>query len=266
MATPERIGTAERRYVELSPCKNEDKGCKWNSLLGHLDKHIKHECRYEESLTCEFCREKMDTDQIDAHQNLHPKDEANWRKGCENARLKCIYCEDTIERQHLDEHLNKDPSETNWLDGCQNVSIECIVDSCEETLERYLLKEHYDSHHSPSEEIDYDPKTEESKFKQKAKERRLGDCFEKKHLGLVVTIAWEARKKWHAVGEELGANVDASTSDKLTDEACFARVINAWLTSNKDKSGQTLIDALKSSRVDGNDTAKFVEKCKLYNL
>ena len=60
----------------------------------------------------------METKQLDDCQNLNPEDESSWRQGCGKARLQCVYCEDTIERQQLDEHFNKEfTKKIGWMDA-----------------------------------------------------------------------------------------------------------------------------------------------------
>lgn len=88
--------------------------------------------------------------------------------------------------------------------------------------------------------------------------------FEEKHLGLVVTIAWDARDKWHDIGEELGLKLESSMFKGDSVEGCFARMINLWLTSGEGKkSGQVLVNALRSSNVGCENVAESVEKSKL---
>ena len=209
----------------------------------------------------------METKQLDDHQNLNPEDKSTWRKGCGKARLQCIYCKDTIERQQLDEHLNIECTEESWLDGCQNVKIKCIKDSCEETLERQLMKEHFESSHPSSESqegIDYDKPGEMEQKLKEIKEKRLRDQFEEKHLGFILTIAWDAHDKWPDIAEELGMKLEPSVFKGNSEEGCFARMINLWLTSGEgEKCGQVLVDALKSSNVGREDVAESVEKSKL---
>ena len=110
----------------------------------------------------------MGTKQLDDHQNLNPEDESSWQQGCGKAKVRCIYCEDKIERQQLDAHLNIEFTEKSWLDGCQNVKIKCIKDSCEETLERQLMKKHFESSHPSS-----DSQEEAEYNKLGEKERKL---------------------------------------------------------------------------------------------
>lgn len=110
-------------YSEGSPCKNKHKGCRWNSYFGKLNEHLRTQCRYENSLECEFCGAQIETKQLDDHQNLNPEDESSWQQGCDKPRLQCIYCEDTIERQQLDEHLNMEFTEkklAGWMPKCQD--------------------------------------------------------------------------------------------------------------------------------------------------
>ena len=229
--------------------------------MGKLKEHLRTECRYEDSLECEFCGDQIKSQQLEGHQNLEPKDESSWQQGCTKARLKCIYCEDTIERQRLDEHLNMEFTEESWLDGCQNVEIKCVKEPCEETLERHQMKKHFEcSHPSESqEEVDYGEM--ERKLKE-MKERRLRDEFEEKHLGLVLTITWDARDKWCEIGKELGLNLESSMFEGDSVEGCFARMINLWLTSDHEgeKRGQVLVNALKSPNVGCENVAESVEK------
>ena len=208
----------------------------------------------------------METDQLDDHQNLNPKDDLSWRQGCSKARLQCIHCEDTIERQQLDEHLNTEEfTETPWLDGCQNVTIKCVHDGCSEMLERHLMKDHYVSSHPDGSQEDCDheePGEIQLRLKQ-IKQKRLSDPFEEKDIGLVVTIAWDAREKWHDVGELLGLSLEPSMFDGSSEsaDACFAKMIHLWLSSKEvEKCGRVLINALKSSKVDCKDAVESVKK------
>ena len=96
-------------YFVMSPCeKNKDKGCEWKSLRGYLGSHIRNQCKYEEKLKCEFCPKKTPSNQLEAHKNWTPTQleahqnltptKDNWKEGCQNARVKCINCEDVIKR------------------------------------------------------------------------------------------------------------------------------------------------------------------------
>ena len=276
------FGPSHPSYFEKSPCKNEDKGCQWQSILGHRDKHVRNRCRFEENLKCEYCDSVIPTNQLNAHQNLTPTKD-NWQEGCQKARVRCINCEDVIKREQLNDHLNlnnESASSKEWLDGCQNVTIKCI--HCDEVLERQQLNEHLDSKHAPEEkqeeqnQIDCDSekvtcnlcKGKFKKWQLNLKEKRMSIEPEEKHLGLVVTMAWQAHEKWHELGSGLG--IDSSKLDALRDKhngsvkECFAEMIFIWLKSSSgEKSAyREFIGALSSPAVGLKSVADSMEKSK----
>ena len=273
-------------YFQPSFCKNQDKGCNWESILGYQDKHVRNQCKFEENLNCEFCDSVTPTDKLDAHQNLTPTKD-NWQEGCQKARVRCINCEDIIKREQLDEHLNlnRSASPKEWLDGCQNARIKCI--HCDEVLERQQFNEHLDRKHAPqhnqaekNEMIGASEvvtctlcKRKLGSWKLSVKEKRMDVEPEEKHLALVVIMAWQAHEKWHELGSELG--IDSSKLDALRDkhsgsaEACFAEMISIWLKlSALEKSkGELLtyrgfIRALSSPAVGLKNVAHSMEKSK----
>ena len=278
------FGPSHPSYFVKSLCKNEDKGCQWRSILGHQDKHVKTECKFEEKLECEFCDSVTASDELETHQNRAPT-KANWREGCQKARVRCINCEDVIKRDQLDEHLNLNKSATSKerLDGCQNARIKCI--HCDEELERQQLNEHLDGKHaSPSRgnEAKQDEmggkvkctlcKGKFESWQLELKEERVNIKPEEKHLGLVVVMAWQAYEKWHELGLKLG--IDSSNLDALrakhngSAKACFAEMISIWLKSSAKKSNgesptyRGFIDALSSTAVDLKNVADSMEKSK----
>ena len=279
-------GPSHPSYFEKSPCKNENKGCQWQSIFGHRDKHIRNRCRFEENLNCEFCDSETPTDQLDAHQNLTPTKD-NWEEGCRKARIKCINCEDVIKREQLDEHLNlnnRSDSPKGWLDGCQNATIKCI--HCDEVLERQQLNEHLDNQHTPEEnqakqkQINSDSekvtcnlcKGKFESWQLNLKEKRMSIEPDEKHLGLVIIMAWQAHEKWRELGLELG--VDSSKLDGLKSKhkgsakECFAEMIHTWLKSSKEKSQgemptyREFTRALSSPAVGLKNVADSIEKSK----
>ena len=131
------------------------------------------------------------------------------------------------------------------------------------------MKKHLESsHQSESEEVDYDKLGEmEQKLKEMKEKKWLRDQLEEKHLGFVLTVAWDARKKWRDIGEQLRLKLESSMFKGDSVESCFARMINLWLTSGEgERCGQVLVDALKSSNVGCEDVAESVKKSKLVNI
>ena len=283
---------SDRSYFEMSPCKNEDKGCEWQSILGYREKHVKNRCKFEEKLNCEFCDSVTPTEQLAAHQNLTPSKD-NWGEGCKDARVKCINCEDIIKREDLKDHLNlnRSASPNSWLDGCQNARIKCL--HCDEVLERQQLNEHLDMKHEEKQVEQNDTldlyvsgasemvtctlcKRKSGNWKLNVKEKRMDVRPEEKHLALVVTMAWQAHDKWRELGLEL--EMDSSKLDELRDKhrgfakGCFAEMTFIWLKSAAKKKSpgklstyRGLISALSSPTVGLKNVADSMEKSKHSN-
>ena len=282
------FGPSHPSYFEKSPCKNEDKGCEWQSILGHREKHVKNWCKFEEELNCEFCDSVTPTEQLAAHQNLTPSKD-NWQEGCKKARVKCINCEDMITRGNLKDHLNlnKSSSPKEWLDGCQNARIKCL--HCNEVLERQQLNEHLDMKHEEKQVEQTDTldllsggpemvtctlcKRKSGNWKLNVKEKRMDIRPEEKHLALVVTMAWQAHDKWRELGLEL--EIDSSKLDELRDKhsglakGCFAEMMFIWLKSAAMKKSpgklstyRGLISALSCPTVGLKNIADSMEKSK----
>lgn len=284
------FGPSHPSYFEKSPCKNEDKGCEWQSILGHREKHVKNRCKFEEELNCEFCDSVTPTDQLDAHQNLTPSKD-KWQEGCKKARVKCINCEDIIKREQLEKHLNlnRSASPKEWLDRCQNARIKCL--HCDEVLERQQLNEHLDMKHAASQEKQVEQndtldlnggsemvtctlyKRKLGSWKLNVKEKRMDVGPEERHLALVVTMAWQAHDKWRELGLELG--IDSSELDALSNKhrgfarGCFAEMMSVWLKSAAVKklpgelsTYRGLVSALSSPTVGLKNIADSMEKSK----
>ena len=189
-----------------------------------------------------------------------------------------------IKREQLDEHLNLNPeaSPTEWMDGCQNARIKCV--HCNDELERWQLNEHLDKKHAQEKSQSEQDETDDGqvmcalckgsfeRWQLELKEKKVNIQPEETHLGLVVVMAWQAHEKWHELGAELG--IDSSKLDALSAEhngsakACFTEMISIWLKSSAEMSEgeaptyRAFINALSSPAVDLKNVADSMEKSK----
>jgi hypothetical protein len=200
--------------------------------------------------------------------------------------VRCINCEDVIEREQLEKHLNlnKSASPKEWLDGCQNARIKCL--HCDEVLERQQLNEHLDVKHAASQEKQVEQneivegsemvtctlcKCKSGSWMLDMKEKRMNVRPEERHLALVVIMAWQAHEKWRELGLELG--IDSSRLDALREKhsgsarGCFAEMMSIWLklAAMKELPGELstyrgLIGALSSPTVGLKSVADSMEK------
>ena len=127
----------DKRYIERVNCNNRRKGCDWKGLNGKLRPHLE-QCSYE-NVKCKFCKAVLERRHINNHQNLNPTEE-RLLEGCNNAEIQCTFCKRKYERQELNAHMNVNPSWEDRERGCQCTPIECKF--CKKTVKRKELKEH----------------------------------------------------------------------------------------------------------------------------